>query len=728
MFEYFSAKATRLIQHRSYLSVSVTFRLSLFCLVLFLFSNSAESNSSKTEMVRLSINEINWLNEHPVIRIAPDPDFPPIEFIDKRGVYRGISADFISLLESKLPLKFEIVPLENWGKVIKQAQTRQIDMFGAAVPTPERLKYMSFTKPYVEFPAVVLVRDSATDFPKLSELKGKRVAVVSNYADHEYMVRAYPDIPLEVMPDISSGLRQVSFGKVDAMVLNLASASYYIQKNGISNLKVTQDTDFVFDLSFAGRSDWPLLTSILEKGLAAITPAEKKKILNNWISLGNKNWRPAPLFLVTVAAVFLLLILFIILQWNRMLQRQVRERTADLEAELGERIQAEQEKEKLQQQIHSAKKMEALGLLAGGVAHDLNNILAGAVGYSDLLMRKVSAESPLQNYLQEIRESGRRAAAVVADLLTISRDAASDRNVANLNRIVEEYMSSPEQHALAERFTKIEFKVDLEPELYNMSCSIIHLKKSLMNLVINAAEASHTGLVTIKTANSFIDEPMGEHQAGKYVILSVADSGAGISPEDREHIFEPFYTKKKLGHSGTGLGLPVVWNTVQEHKGIIEVEQPGVGSRFVLYFPAIENAIVDQAIQFETTELQGKGGHILVIDDEKSIRIIAGKLLTNLGYQVSVVSSGEEAIEFLRKHTVDLLLLDMLMEPGMNGYQTFKQIKISHPEQKALISSGFSESHDVKKTQELGAGAYIKKPYTLQELGLAIKRELQGVS
>jgi len=701
-----------------------------FWVVFFLFvvgfATPAEATTSTSSTISFSADEITWIKEHPVIRLAPDPSFPPIEFLDKQGVYRGIAADFIHLLETKLPLKFEIVSLGSWNEAIKQAKSRQIDMFGAAVPTPERLEYMSFTKPYVEFPAVVLVRDSAETFPKLSELQGKRVAVVSNYADHEYMVRTFPNIPLDVMPDISSGLRQLSFGKVDAMVLNLASASYYIQKDGISNLKVTQDTDFVFDLSFAARSDWPLLISILEKGMAEITPAERKEILSNWISLGSQVWGPSPLFLVTATAVFLLLIIFVVLQWNRQLKRQVRERTVDLETELGERIQAEKEKEKLQQQVYRAKKMEAVGLLAGGVAHDLNNILAGAVGYSDLLIRKIPSASPLRNYLQEIRESGRRAAAVVADLLTISRDAASDRTVVNLNRIVEEYMNSPEQHALAERFTDIEFQIELENDLLNIVCSETHMRKSLMNLVINAAEATQSGIVKINTATKVIDK-MTEHSeaiSGVYVLLSVADSGPGISAEDREHIFEPFYTRKKFGHSGTGLGLAVVWNTVQEHHGVIEVEQPEEGSRFVIYLPASESEVIAQAVQLGYDELQGNGEHVLIIDDEINICIMAEKLLKNLGYQVSVVSSGEEAVEFLRTRKVDLLLLDMLMEPGMSGYQTYQQIKEFCPEQKALIASGFSESVEVIKTQDLGAGAYIKKPYTLQELGTAIKKEL----
>ncbi len=697
-------------------------------LVCFLSAGIVLS-SFASEGPGFSEEEQAWIDAHPVVRVAPDPDFPPIEFVDKDGNYRGIAADFLRLLEKKLPLKFEIVSLKNWDEVIAQAKSRQIDMFGAAVPTPERLKYMRFTRPYVEFPAVVLVRDSAKNFPVLSELKGKSVAVVSNYADHEYMKRVYPDIPLEVMPTISAGLRQVSFRKIDAMVLNIASAAYYIQKDGINNLQVTQDTDFVFDLSFAARRDWPLLISILEKGMAEVSPEEKKAVLDKWVSLGKKPWQPSPLFIISTILALLSLVLFFIVFWNRSLRRQVAERTAELQTELRERIQTEKEKEKLQIEVHRAKKMEAIGLLAGGVAHDLNNILSGAVGYSDLLMRKVGDDSPFLHYLKEIRESGRRAAAVVADLLTISRDAASDRQPRNLNTIIEEYLASAEHQALIQRFPDINFLTDLDLDLYNISCSESHLKKSIMNLVINAAEATGQGDVTLSTKNVEIDHGLEKGdmflEPGTYVLFTIADSGSGIASEDIEHIFEPFYTKKKFGHSGTGLGLAVVWNTVLEHQGFIDVRQPGQGSVFELYFPATANDVIPDN-STEHPDLTGTGEHILVVDDEEPIRALAKKMLTTLGYRVSLAASGEEAIDFVRKNNVDLLLLDMLMEPGINGYQTYQQIKVFRPDQRALIASGFSESSDVQQTQQLGAGAYIKKPYTLDELGQAIKKEFHS--
>jgi len=696
----------------------------LFGLILPLILLSGNQVNATESPLNFTAEELSWIAEHPVVRLAPDPDFPPIELIDNAGVYRGIAADFVALLQEKLPLDFDIVSLKNWNEVIRQAKNREIDMFGAAVPTPERLNYMRFTKPYVEFPAVVLVRDSEEEFPTLSELKGQRVAVVSNYADHEYMLRAHPQIPLDVMPDISSGLRQVAFGKVDAMVLNLASASYYIQKDGISNLKVTEDTDFVFDLSFAARSDWPELISIMEKGLAAITPGEKKKIFDKWISLGNTSWKPSLLVVVTSVAIILILTLVVILNWNRLLQRQVQERTADLENELAERIQAQKDKEQLQLQVHRARKMEALGLLAGGVAHDLNNILAGAVGYSDLVMRKLPKDSTLLHYFKEIRESGRRAAAVVADLLTISRDAASDREVASLNKIIDEYLESSEHRALAMRYPEVQFCSSYSQDLLNLSCSVIHLKKSLMNLVINAAEATQKGTVVISTQCVNVTEVRAEVKPGLYVQLKVTDMGPGIADEDLEHIFDPFYTKKKLGHSGTGLGLAVVWNTVQEHQGFIDVIRLERGTQFELNFPASDQSISASDQAASDNELRGHGETILVVDDEPAIRNLATRLLEDLGYRARTVSSGEEAVTFLRQEKADLIILDMIMEPGMSGYETFKQIKTFLPNQKAVIASGFSESTAVKQTQKLGAGVYIKKPYTLQELGLEIKREL----
>ncbi|MEN8257382.1 MAG: transporter substrate-binding domain-containing protein [Thermodesulfobacteriota bacterium] len=671
--------------------------------------------------------EIAWLNKHPVIRVAPDPDFPPVEFIDKEGGYHGIAADFIALMEQKLAIRFDIIHLKNWDEVIKQGKERNIDMFGAAVPTLERLQYMKFTQPFIEFPAVIIVRDSTDISPKIKNLEGLRVAVVSNYAAHDFIRQTYPDVPLEIMPDISSGLQQVSFGKVDAMVLNLASASYYIGQEGITNLKIFKDTSFVYDLSFATRSDWPLLNSILKKAVATISTQESKEIRDRWIYLKKDSWRPSPQLIFFVATLIIIVVFITIIMWNRSLQQQVNERTAALKKELADRATAEKEKELLQQKMHRSRKMAALGLLAGGVAHDLNNILAGVIGYPDLILLDLPKESPLHAPLLSIRESGERAAAVVADLLTIARGAASDKNVLNLNTLIEDYLQSPEHKNLLQLYPGIVINPSLATNVLNISCSESHIRKTLMNLLINGAEATQDGTLTISTANRALDKPLAGYDTiikGEYVVLTVSDTGSGIPPEDLEHIFEPFYSKKKMGRSGTGLGLAVVWNSVQDHQGYINVTSSEKGTNFELYFPISREKAYSPQDSPALATLQGNGEKILIVDDEENIRSMASHMLNALGYSPSVASSGEEALAYLQGNQVDLLLLDMIMDPGMNGRETYEKALDLRPGQKALVTSGFSESNEVKRAQELGAGRYIRKPYTIEKIGEAIQGEL----
>ena len=249
-----------------------------------------------------------------------------------------------------------------------------------------------------------------------------------------------------------------------------------------------------------------------------------------------------------------------------------------------------------------------------------------------------------------------------------------------------------------------------------------------MNLIINASEAiEDKGVVTISTSNLYLDSSMNEYEdirMGEYVLLKISDNGIGISQEHIQRIFEPFYTKKIMGRSGTGLGLAVVWNTVQDHNGYVNVKSREQGTEFEIIIPATRKEIEIEKGRIQLEDYHGNGEKILVVDDEENQRIIACGLLNRLGYTTEAVSSGEEAIEYLKIHSVDLILLDMIMPKGINGRETYEQIIETWPEQKAIIASGFAETEDVKETQKSGAGKYIKKPYTMEELGIAVKEEL----
>ena len=250
-----------------------------------------------------------------------------------------------------------------------------------------------------------------------------------------------------------------------------------------------------------------------------------------------------------------------------------------------------------------------------------------------------------------------------------------------------------------------------------------------MNLVSNASEAiESSGNVTISTINRYIDKPLKGYDdvnKGEYVVLAVSDDGLGISSDDLERIFEPFYTKKVMGRSGTGLGLAVVWNVVQDHQGYIDVTSGKHGTTFELYFRITRDEISNKMLSTYIDDYKGNGETVLVVDDVESQRDISCAMLNKLGYKTVAVASGEQAVEYLEGVSVDLILLDMIMDPGINGLKTYERIIKIHPNQKAIIVSGFTETEDVKEVQKLGAGKYLKKPLTLESLGMAVKEELE---
>ncbi len=382
-----------------------------------------------------------------------------------------------------------------------------------------------------------------------------------------------------------------------------------------------------------------------------------------------------------------------------------------------------------EEKVARSSKMEAIGTMAGGVAHDLNNILGGLVSYPELLLLQLPEDSPLRKSILTIQRSGEKAAAVVQDLLTLARRSVVVTEVVNLNDVVDEYLKSPEHERLQSYHPTVHMETHLEKESLNILGSSTHLSKTVMNLVSNAAEAmSEGGALTVSTENRYIDRPVRGYddiKEGDYVVLTVSDAGTGIASDDMEKIFEPFYTKKKMGRSGTGLGMAVVWGTVKDHKGYIDVQSTeGEGTTFTLYFP-VTRKLVEKKSEISLKDCMGKGEEILVVDDVEEQRKIASGMLKELGYSVVSAPSGEEAVEYLKTNKVDLLVLDMIMEPGMDGLDTYKKIIEIHPGQKAIIASGFSETDRVKEIQRLGAGAYIRKPLLLEKIGIAVKEELK---
>lgn len=285
------------------------------------------------------------------------------------------------------------------------------------------------------------------------------------------------------------------------------------------------------------------------------------------------------------------------------------------------------EQKKLKEKLAQSQKMEAIGLLAGGVAHDLNNILSGIVSYPDIILTQLPEGSTLKKQILAIQRSGQQAAEIVADLLTLARGTAANKKIINLNTLILEYLESPENRKVRNMHPLVSISTHFDTALFCCNCSPVHIKKSLMNLIINAAEAINgSGHIILSTHNLCLRPEKAQElhiESGEYVVLKVADNGTGIPEPDLKRIFEPFYTKKVMGNSGSGLGLSVVWNSIKDHQGAVDVVSSLEGTTFTIYLPATDEQMSEDEQNSDLRDLKGNGETILIIDDDEQQRDIA---------------------------------------------------------------------------------------------------------
>ncbi|WP_419659737.1 two component system sensor histidine kinase, hybrid [Desulfosarcina variabilis str. Montpellier] len=411
----------------------------------------------------------------------------------------------------------------------------------------------------------------------------------------------------------------------------------------------------------------------------------------------------------------------------------VEQRTQELQAANQQLKHEIEERKQLEKQLLRAQKMEAIGTLAAGVAHDLNNILSGIVSYPDLLLMQVDQRNPMHHQLKVIQQSGEKAAAIVQDMLTLGRRGVTNYSSLDLKTVIEEYLQSPGFMTLKRHYANVRVETQICVDAGWIQGSDSQLGNCLMNLVANAAEAIYGGgIVTIELAGTVMTE---DHEgyvsipSGNYMVMSVVDTGEGIPEEDLEHIFEPFYTKKKMGRSGTGLGLAVVWGVVRDHRGFIDVvTQANQGTRFDLYFPAIKKSVMDPQASEPADKKKELKKWILVVDDVAEQREVGVALLQALGYRAEAVASGEAALEMIKNQPIDLLLLDMVMDPGIDGLETYQRALKIDPQLKAIIASGYTKSERVEKALALGASGFLRKPYRLGDLAKALSTALKAPS
>jgi PAS domain S-box-containing protein len=379
---------------------------------------------------------------------------------------------------------------------------------------------------------------------------------------------------------------------------------------------------------------------------------------------------------------------------------------------------------KLEAQFIHAQKMEAVGTLAGGIAHDFNNLLQAVLGYADILIAGESSGDLDFRLLHDIKRAALRGAELVQQLLTFSRKAQSNPRPINLNHEIRQI-----EKLLKRTIPKmIEVELNLSEGLWTVCADPVQIGQIVMNLAVNARDAMpEGGRLLIATRNTILDEPFSKthmgSKPGKYVLLSLADTGQGMDREVLKHLFEPFFTTKEVGR-GTGLGLPMVYGIVKSHGGYIQCDsEPGRGTVFEIYLPA-EDRAVELEEPPQKKKLQGGTEAILLVDDEEPLRKLGRTILTRYGYRVQTASNGETALDLYRGQAekIDLILLDLIM-PGMGGLKCLGELLRINPDVKVVIATGYSPDGPTAAVLETGARKCITKPYAVAEL-LEVVREV----
>jgi len=395
------------------------------------------------------------------------------------------------------------------------------------------------------------------------------------------------------------------------------------------------------------------------------------------------------------------------------------------------RKQNEELLRKTRDHLARAERLEMAGSIAGHIAHDFNNLLTPLVAYPEFIRAKLPANSPAHADLDVIVKTAQQIADINQQLLALSRRAYHEQSVLNINAVIETEASFLTRNKMAKG---IKLDLDLARDLFNMKGSPQQLLRVIQNLCQNAVEAmGPTGTLTIKTENVHLDAPLKKYELmapGEYIKVTIADTGHGIPPEIQDKIFDPFFTTRKADKQrGSGLGLSVVRGIVKDHQGFLDLESTaGAGSTFSLYFPTCRDEIkpVEPAKHYNGTET------ILIVDDDKLQIEVMTRLLQKVGYTVESALSGEEALRLFATHKgngqfPNLAILDMVMGEGMDGAQTYQELKAINPKQKAIIVSGYAESPRISLALTLGAGACLRKPVTLEKLSKAVRQELDRI-
>lgn len=577
----------------------------LFCL---LHISSYAATSSLDSL--LTKEELQWLNQHRTsIVYAPNPAWPPCDFIDEKGVHRGIVADYIQIFESKLGITFQRKYLESWNDIIEGLKTRSVDVVGGIHPTEERKTYLKFTDVFLSTPLVLIIRKEYSGVLNNQAINNMKLACTTGYSSSDFIHKTYPSAQIIECKDDLEALYKTSVGLSDGAVVDLMVASHLVESYGLSNLGNALELDFEWNLTFGIRSDYPELSSILNKVLSTISTDERRQIFDSWIrvpsykpkSILEKNIR---LIVIILAVVVFLLI--IVLTISILLRRMVHSRTLDLQEskkkieesehnyrELSSSLEQKvvertnqllelnsELKREIAERIQAEESDRLKTAFIQNLSHEIRTPMNGILGFAQLLKDRVIHPETFSEYVDSIIHSGERMMATINDLIEISKIESGELEINKQHIFISELLRELKSlYAYEAHQNKLNFLIedssDDNESIYTDRTVLIII---FSNLIKNAIKFTRKGKVTIGYRKS-----AGEH------LFFVRDTGIGIEAEKQIFIFDRFQQgdpSLSRGYEGSGLGLSIAKSYCEALGGNICVQSsPGEGSEFRFTLP-----------------------------------------------------------------------------------------------------------------------------------------------
>ncbi|MEA1975344.1 MAG: transporter substrate-binding domain-containing protein [Bacillota bacterium] len=585
-------------------------KLIIIPLILLLFLPFFISKSSYSN-INFTTEEINWINEHKTITLSYDPIYAPIEFMDESNNYSGLSSDYIKWINSNTNLNIKIETSKNWTKVLEKLKTKNIDLSGAITKTTKRNKYILFTEPFISLPNIIIGRDTIDKNFTLSDMDGFTVAVVKNYAIHDYIEENYPNINIITVDSSKEGLKRVSFGMTDAFIGDIAQVSSNLDNLNLTNLKYINETEFTYNLSFGVRDDYDILVSILNKSLASIPQEEKDKIYNKWINIKPYENRKLKSYML-YTSIALLLIISLVLINNIYLSKKIKEKTKELTAtnnklellnnnlnnlvlkRTGKLSESIKKLTKTKDELSEIKKMISLNELIIGLSNELDSPIGNIKTINsfmrisnDSFSKKLTSNDISKDYLikysQQLNEninlldsSIRKTNHLNSSLKKLKLHEKIDTdNFINLNLLITELKK---EYIFKYKNINMDLIINMDDNLNDLEVPKNQISFIIKELIDNSLFHAYNQTNIYEILLNFIITK-------ENLIISIKDHGMGIKEENLSKIFDPFFTTTRQRGS-IGLGLFIVYNIVNNIlKGKIDLKTSDAGTTFKITIP-----------------------------------------------------------------------------------------------------------------------------------------------